>query len=886
MTKRLLCLLCIASVIIGIFPMSYVSAADNDTLTLIRFNTDESIAKPYGDPLLTKDSTNTCLYDFSANWTLTIANAQAVTYAFDSPIDMRGYTHFNALVYSEQERETEFNFTLQFNGSNITGSERDRFPIMVDWTGWKVISIPIADRIKHSRSDLSNVYAIRFHSKLGALFPELGTSLSFEKIWLSKDAESGVFNITDKGNLSNLTNAPVYRPQTEITFSRELPNSSKNLSAVKVFKTDEGENSSNVPCDIIFDGNKMRLNFTGQLDFETDYTIRIDKTFISDYAHKLEETVDINFRTAAEGLEVTAPIIYQGANVITDLPSSGEITAKANIVNFSNEKKDVTMVVAVYGEDNRMLEYVGETVEADVEQQRSIEVSLSREDYSGCIVRAFICDNIEAGNLLSDSFAEIKAEDAILPNLEGDGKAISSAFELQTPVVNINDVTIEGGGLWEKGKVMLVTVKNPAGDYHLILPFKYSENGFAYTYTMDDENDSDGIYRVNVSAAGLSVPAVQFQYLNADGQQGFLQLANTGAFNEVHASIVQNYNALGLESGKDSDYVFVANALLDCRPFTSFAEVVEVLYESPKLLEELNGVLWAGLAEFLSSNERIVINGWAGYNKYKDLAEKSQNLVSRDIVEEQPFEGFKDFRETLTEITEDFIAEQGKSNTNGVQNTGGGRGGKTSQVIVSSDNMEAITPPIEETTDSNAVFKDLDGVPWAVESILALYNKGVISLSQDGNFRPDDFITREEYIKMLILCLDIEMDESEVSSFHDIDETQWYAPYIASAERLGITNGDADGYFGIGVPVTREDMCVFVIRALKAACKDYSDVQLSDGTFEDKHDISEYAAGAVASAYESKIILGVGGGMFEPKRNAARSEAAVMFARLIGLNIQ
>jgi len=194
---------------------------------------------------------------------------------------------------------------------------------------------------------------------------------------------------------------------------------------------------------------------------------------------------------------------------------------------------------------------------------------------------------------------------------------------------------------------------------------------------------------------------------------------------------------------------------------------------------------------------------------------------------------------------------------------------------------ETETPGTDEPADDMVYFSDLESVPWAKESIEALAAKGIVSGVGDGTFRPDNNVTRAEFIKMLIMAFDL-VDENAVSTFNDVKEGMWYYKPIASAEELGIVKGKGDGTFGINEHITREDMAVMVYRTSLIL-----GMNLSTGSgevpFMDKEDIASYALEAVAAMHEKGIIKGIGDNMFAPKNNATRAEAAVLIYRLYKL---
>ena len=71
----------------------------------------------------------------------------------------------------------------------------------------------------------------------------------------------------------------------------------------------------------------------------------------------------------------------------------------------------------------------------------------------------------------------------------------------------------------------------------------------------------------------------------------------------------------------------------------------------------------------------------------------------------------------------------------------------------------------------------------------------------------------------------------------------WYYSYVAAANKLGIVNGISEQEFGIGAPITRQDLCVIAHRIMQI--KNIR-AELDDSIeFEDADEISEYALDSV-----------------------------------------
>jgi len=106
---------------------------------------------------------------------------------------------------------------------------------------------------------------------------------------------------------------------------------------------------------------------------------------------------------------------------------------------------------------------------------------------------------------------------------------------------------------------------------------------------------------------------------------------------------------------------------------------------------------------------------------------------------------------------------------------------------------------------------------WASREIRILTARHILSGASDARFAPDRPITRAELTKLLLFLVDSDRDvpsgSADGASFRDVDPNAWYAPYVEEAAKLGIVQGN-DGLFRPNDTVTREEMAVMLGRAL------------------------------------------------------------------------
>ena len=129
-----------------------------------------------------------------------------------------------------------------------------------------------------------------------------------------------------------------------------------------------------------------------------------------------------------------------------------------------------------------------------------------------------------------------------------------------------------------------------------------------------------------------------------------------------------------------------------------------------------------------------------------------------------------------------------------------------------------------ENTEKQS-FSDVSKNHWAYSFIESLYRDGILNGTGDGKFEPDRYITRAEFVCALIKALKLNTAGADVS-FTDISAGDWFMPYVAKAVAQGFVKGFEDGSFKPNDFVTREQMAVMVSNALQLT--DGGDTSFSD----------------------------------------------------------
>lgn len=198
---------------------------------------------------------------------------------------------------------------------------------------------------------------------------------------------------------------------------------------------------------------------------------------------------------------------------------------------------------------------------------------------------------------------------------------------------------------------------------------------------------------------------------------------------------------------------------------------------------------------------------------------------------------------------------------NGVS-TGGGTGGGSG-----SFGGAAVVPP-SQGVSTKRVFADLHTVPWAVDYINYLADKGIVSGKSSDSFAPDDCLKREEMAKIIAIAFNLSPSSSG-GVFADVSADSWYGSYVYTLYESGIANGIGNGNFGAGHDITRQDAFTMIAKVLKADINS----DLNSG-FGDDAAIADYARGSINALKRAGIINGDEYGNINPVAKISRAEIA------------
>ncbi|OEH85563.1 hypothetical protein BHU72_15000 [Desulfuribacillus stibiiarsenatis] len=227
---------------------------------------------------------------------------------------------------------------------------------------------------------------------------------------------------------------------------------------------------------------------------------------------------------------------------------------------------------------------------------------------------------------------------------------------------------------------------------------------------------------------------------------------------------------------------------------------------------------------------------------------------------------------TETEGTEEEGTEEEGTEEEGTEEEGTEEEGTEEEGTGEEGTEEEVTQETEvENTEETATFTDLDH--WAKSVVEKLFSKDVVTGYPDGSFKPQNDITRAEFITLVNKVFGF--TEKATINFSDVNG-QWFADEIAKAVAAGYIAGYPDGTMKPNQKITREEAAKVIVEAFGFEEKQ------STATFNDAAKTSEWAKKYVAIAKDKGYITGFTDGNFNPLDNIRRGETAQLVVNSSG----
>ncbi|WP_052429321.1 S-layer homology domain-containing protein [Paenibacillus borealis] len=180
-------------------------------------------------------------------------------------------------------------------------------------------------------------------------------------------------------------------------------------------------------------------------------------------------------------------------------------------------------------------------------------------------------------------------------------------------------------------------------------------------------------------------------------------------------------------------------------------------------------------------------------------------------------------------------------------------------------------------------FADVDN-HWAKNAVNDMGSRLVINGVNETTFNPDADITRAEFAAIIVRGLGLKLEEGP-SAFADIPADSWYAAVVETASEYGLITGFEDGTFRPDARITREQAMNIIAKAMKLTglAEQTGPVDTASvlAAFTDAGSVGAWAGESLALAAKAGLITGRGGSKLEAKDNVTRAEVAVLIQRLL-----
>ena len=164
---------------------------------------------------------------------------------------------------------------------------------------------------------------------------------------------------------------------------------------------------------------------------------------------------------------------------------------------------------------------------------------------------------------------------------------------------------------------------------------------------------------------------------------------------------------------------------------------------------------------------------------------------------------------------------------------------------------------------------------WAYDSIILATTKGLIDQDENGDVNLGQPVNRASMVQLLGRLLKIETLDT---LYRDIDSE--YIGYLNKLSELGIIQGVGDSMFNPNDILTREQAIVMIVRTIEKITEEPIDISTEILTFQDD-DISEWAKDSIVKAKKLGITNGSSENMFNPKAEIIFEQLLAMIERMI-----
>lgn len=200
--------------------------------------------------------------------------------------------------------------------------------------------------------------------------------------------------------------------------------------------------------------------------------------------------------------------------------------------------------------------------------------------------------------------------------------------------------------------------------------------------------------------------------------------------------------------------------------------------------------------------------------------------------------------------------------------------------------LEQLLASEEEPEEESLPFADVAADAWYYSQVKYVYEKGIMGGYSETEFGPENAVLREQVATILYRYFG-EPAVNGGADYSDAASGAYYEDAIVWAEQQGFMSGYGDGRFGVGEPLTREQLAIVVANVADAEIERANDTKFN--ALPDHNTVNGWARDEVVWAVDTGIINGVeqpgGVKLLSPQQTCTRAQMATIFMNCVEQDI-
>lgn len=178
------------------------------------------------------------------------------------------------------------------------------------------------------------------------------------------------------------------------------------------------------------------------------------------------------------------------------------------------------------------------------------------------------------------------------------------------------------------------------------------------------------------------------------------------------------------------------------------------------------------------------------------------------------------------------------------------------------------------------LFADVFPGQWFADTIDQLAYEGMIKGLGDNKFGPDDAITRAQLVELLYRYDGEPGQPVRTNTFTDVENGAWYAVSVEWAFANGIVDGYPEGDFRPDNSISRQEMAKIIAGFLACRGNELEQAREQTEQFTDGKAVAGWAEGSVNAVVAAGLMKGDEQSRLRPEGTATRAEFATVLLRM------